>query len=197
MEETGIIILAAGNSSRLGKPKQLLEYNGYTLLRNTIIQAKLIPDSFVIVVTGAYKKSIDEELAYTAAKVVSNPEWETGMASSISIGLQQLRLSNPQIKTCIFTVCDQPFLTAQVFKDLVDQYKTSGKGIIASAYAETLGTPVLFSNTYFEVLENLKGHEGAKNVIQLHNDDVASVPFEKGAVDIDTIGDYNNLINQS
>lgn len=196
MEETGIIILAAGNSSRLGKPKQLLEYNGYTLLRNTIIQAKSIPDSFVIVVTGAYKKNIDEELAYTAAKVVNNPEWETGMASSIAIGLQQLRALNPQIKACIFTVCDQPFINAQVFKDLIDSHKTSGKGIVASAYAETLGTPVLFSSTYFEVLENLKGHEGAKNVIQLHSNDVASVPFEKGAVDIDTMDDYNNLINQ-
>lgn len=196
MEETGIIILAAGNSSRLGKPKQLLQYNGYTLLRNTIIQAKLVPDSAVIVVTGAYKKNIDEELAYTAAKIVYNPEWETGMASSIAIGLQQLRLHNPQIKTCIVTVCDQPFLTAQVFKDLVDQYKISGKGIIASAYADTLGTPVLFGSNYFEELENLSGHEGARKLIQLYIDDVAFVAFERGAIDIDTIEDYNNLIRQ-
>ncbi|KGO85526.1 molybdopterin-guanine dinucleotide biosynthesis protein MobA [Flavobacterium rivuli WB 3.3-2 = DSM 21788] len=196
MEQTGIIILAAGNSSRLGRPKQLLEYKGYTLLRNTIIQAKLLPDSVVIVVTGAYKKNIDEELAYTAVKVVYNPEWETGMASSLAIGLQQLRLLNPQVKACIFTVCDQPFLTAQVFKDLIDSYNKTGKGIIASAYANALGTPVLFSNNYFKELENLKGHEGAKKIIYQYENDVASVVFEKGATDIDTIEDYNNLISQ-
>jgi molybdenum cofactor cytidylyltransferase len=193
---TGIIILAAGNSSRLGEPKQLLEYKGYTLLRNTIMQAKLVPDAFVIVVTGAYKKNVDQELATTAAKVVNNPNWETGMASSIAVGLQQLQLLNPQVKACIFTVCDQPFLTAQVFKDLIDSHKNTGKGIIASAYAETLGTPVLFDNSYFQELENLSGHEGARKLIQHYNDNVASVPFAKGAVDIDTLEDYNNLINQ-
>jgi len=196
MEETGIIILAAGNSSRLGKPKQLLEYNGYTLLRNTIIQAKLVQDTTVIVVTGAYKKNIDEELAYTAAKVVYNPEWEMGMGSSIAVGLQQLQLSNPQITTCIITVCDQPFLTAQIFKDLVSRHKITGKGIVASAYGETWGTPVLFSNNYFKELENLNGHEGAKKMVQLYKDDVATVAFKKGAIDIDTIEDYNNLISQ-
>ena len=196
MEETGIIILAAGNSSRLGKPKQLLEYNGYTLLRNTILQAKLVPDTTVIVVTGAYKKNIDEELAYTAAKVVYNPEWEMGMGSSMAVGLQQLQLSNPQITTCIITVCDQPFLTAQIFKDLVSRHKITGKGIVASAYGETWGTPVLFSSNYFKELENLNGHEGAKKIVQLYKDDVATVAFEKGAIDIDTIEDYNNLISQ-
>ena len=195
MEQTGIIILAAGNSSRLGKPKQLLEFNGYTLLRNTIIQAKLVPNSSIIVVTGAYKQLMDNELAYTAAKVVHNPHWEAGMASSITVGLHKLRALNPAIKACILTVCDQPFITAQLYNELLDQYKTIGKGIVASAYAETLGTPVLFSHKYFEALLNLDGQEGAKKILQLYKDDVASVPFEKGAVDIDTLNDYNNLIN--
>jgi len=194
-ESTGIIILAAGNSSRLGKPKQLLKYNGYTLLRNTIIQAKLVPNSVVIVVTGAYKKNVDKELATTAAKVVNNPEWETGMASSIVIGLDALRTLNPEIKACIFTVCDQPFVTAQVFKDLLEQHLVTGKGIVASAYAETIGTPMLFSNDYYEALFNLTGQDGAKKLAQLHKEDLATIPFEKGAIDIDTTDDYNKLIN--
>jgi len=192
---TGIIILAAGSSSRLGKPKQLLEYNGYTLLRNTIIQAKLVPDSFVVVITGAYKDLMDKELAYTAAKVVHNPHWEEGMAQSITLGLYTLRASNPKIEACIFTVCDQPYVTTQIFKALLDAHITSGKGIVASAYAETLGTPVLFGSNYFNDLLSLKGHEGAKKIVAKFSDDTASIPFEKGAVDIDTIEDYNNLIN--
>lgn len=197
MEETiGIIIVAGGNSSRLGQPKQLLEYNGYTLLRNTIIQAKLVPDSFVVVVTGAYKDLMDKELATTAAKVVNNPDWETGMASSIALGLQQLQLLSPQAKACIVTVCDQPFVTSALFNDLTKKQKETYKGIVASAYAETLGIPVLFTDKYFDELQNLKGHEGAKKLLSKFSNDTASVSFEKGAIDIDTIQDYNNLINQ-
>ena len=195
MEETGIIILGGGNSSRLGSPKQLLEHNGYTLLRNTIIQAKLVPDSIVVVVTGAYKELMDKELSYTAAKVVHNPDWEDGMASSIVIGLHKLLALNPGIETCISTVCDQPFVTTGIFKELLQKHITTGKGIVSSAYAETLGTPVLFNKKYFSDLLNLSGHEGAKKLISKFSDDVSSVPFEKGAIDIDTIDDYNNLIN--
>jgi len=194
MEATGIIIVAAGNSSRLGQPKQLLEYNGHTLLRNTILQAQRVPDSFVVVVTGAYKPIMDKELAFTSAKVVHNAHWETGLASSIVIGLHQLRAYKHDIKSCIITVCDQPYLTTEVFKRLTDEYKKTGKGIIASAYSGTMGTPVLFGNTYFKQLQNLTGDEGARKLMQIYKDDVAVIPFEKGAVDIDTIEDYNNLI---
>lgn len=192
---TGIIVLAAGSSSRLGQPKQLLQFNGYSLLRNTIIQAKLLPGSVVVVVTGAHKELLDKELAYTSAKVAYNKQWEEGMASSIGIGLYKLLVADPNIEACIITVCDQPFVTAQVFKDLLEERSKTGKEIIASAYAETLGTPVLFHKKYFEALLNLKGHEGAKKMLLLYKDDVAQIAFEKGAIDIDTIQDYNNLIN--
>lgn len=192
---TGIIIVAAGNSSRLGQPKQLLEYNGYTLLRNTIIQAKLVPNSLVVVVTGAYKQQMDKELAYTAAKVVHNPHWQDGMASSITTGLYKLRALNPEIEKCIFTVCDQPYLTADVFRLLLEQYVESKKGIVASAYAETLGVPMLFDSKYFKAILHLTGQDGAKKLLQFYKDDVAAIPFEKGYIDIDTIEDYNKLIN--
>jgi len=194
-QTTGIIILAAGSSSRLGQPKQLLQFNGYTLLRNTIIQAKLVPHNLVVVVTGAHKDIIDKELAYTSAKVAFNKQWEVGMASSINVGLHKMLAINPEVETCIITVCDQPFVTAKVLNHLLEEHQKSGKGIVASAYAETLGTPVLFHRNYFEALLNLKGQEGAKKMLQLYKDDVAQIPFEKGAIDIDTADDYNNLIN--
>jgi molybdenum cofactor cytidylyltransferase len=147
-------------------------------------------------VTGAYKKVIDKELTYTSAKVVYNELWEDGMTSSINVGLLKLLAIEPDIKTCIVTVCDQPFVTAQVFSDLIFEHKSSGKGIVASAYAETQGTPVLFHHKYFEALLNLKGHEGAKKMLHLYKVDVSQIPFPKGAIDIDTVDDYNNLIKQ-
>ncbi|MDR7212348.1 nucleotidyltransferase family protein [Flavobacterium piscis] len=192
----GIILLAAGTSSRLGKPKQLLKFNETTLLQNAIIQAKSLPNSLVLAVTGAYKELIDWEVAITDTSSVHNPNWQLGMASSIAIGLNKLREVKPTINTCIISVCDQPYISTAIFKDLINKYNESGKGIVASEYADTLGTPVLFSSNYFDELLNLKRNEGAKKILQRYKEDVASVPFEKGAIDIDTIDDYNNIINQ-
>lgn len=191
----GIILLAAGTSSRLGKPKQLLKFNETTLLQNTIIQAKRLPNSFLLVVTGAYKEAIDLEVATTDTQSVHNPDWQLGIASSIAIGLKKLQEVKPTIHTCIISVCDQPYISTAIFKDLIHKYNESGKGIVASEYANTVGTPVLFSDSYFNELLNLKGNEGAKKILQHYKEDVAAVPFEKGAIDIDTIDDYNKLIN--
>jgi molybdenum cofactor cytidylyltransferase len=195
-ETTGIIILAAGNSSRLGQPKQLLKYKEFTLLRNVVLQAKLVPKSNILVVTGAYKEIVDKELADTAVKIINNPNWETGMASSITIGLETLCAINPKVKSCIFSVCDQPFLKTNIFNELLEAQSIMGKGIAASAYAGILGVPVLFTSHYFEELLNLEGNEGAKKLLQHYKNDVAEVSFEKGAIDIDTIEDYNRLLSQ-
>jgi len=191
----GIVILAAGSSSRLGQPKQLLEYNGSTLLRHMRTQASGIPYAEIMIVTGANNEAVEANLNERTATICYNTEWEQGMGSSIATGLEKLLELHPDLKACIFAVCDQPFVTTQLFKDILEQQTQSGKGIVASLYAETLGTPVLFSHTYFEALLSLNGKEGAKKIVEMNLDDVASVPFDKGAIDIDTIHDYNNLIS--
>lgn len=92
-------------------------------------------------------------------------------------------------------VCDQPFVTSAVFENLISESKKTGKEIAASAYSETLGTPVLFHKKYFPELLALKGKEGAKKLIKKYAEDVVAVPFEKGNIDIDTEEDYNQLIS--
>jgi molybdenum cofactor cytidylyltransferase len=191
----GIVILAAGSSSRLGQPKQLLEYNNTTLLKNAMAQASGIPYAAIVVVTGSNNEAIEADLNEITATICYNSEWEQGMGSSIATGLKRLLELHPDLKACIFAVCDQPFVTTQLFKDILEQQTQSGKGIVASLYAETLGNPVLFRHTYFEALLNLSGKEGAKKIVENYIGDVASVPFDKGAIDIDTIHDYNNLIS--
>lgn len=196
MEKTGIIILAAGNSSRLGQPKQLLPFKNTTLLKNTIAEASLVPNSTIIVVTGSNHELIEKELQTSKLKITFNPNWESGMSSSIVAGLNELQLSHPDIKNTILTVCDQPFVTSSVFGNLVNEYHKTGKGIIASSYSETLGTPVLFDKKYFNQLLELKGQEGAKKIISKFLDDTVSIPFEKGNIDIDTEEDYNKLMSE-
>ncbi|WP_235831000.1 nucleotidyltransferase family protein [Flavobacterium ustbae] len=188
--KTGIIILAAGNSSRLGRPKQLLEYKESTLLKNTISEALKVENSFVIVVTGSNHNLIEKELYSFEIAFSFNPDWETGMSSSIVKGITDLLFQNPDCEQCILTVCDQPFVTNSIFENLISESQKNQKGIAASAYADTLGTPVLFHQKYFQELQELKGQEGAKKLLKKYTDDVVSVPFEKGNIDIDTEEDY-------
>ena len=191
----GIIILAAGNSSRLGRPKQLLEYKESTLLKNTVSEALKVENSFIIVVTGSNHDLIEKELNLTDITFAFNSEWENGMSSSIVKGISELLLLNPKCEKCILAVCDQPFVTHTVFENLITQANKTKKGIAASAYSETLGTPVLFHKKYFHELLELKGQEGAKKLIKKYTEDVVSVFFEKGNIDIDTEEDYFKLIS--
>nr|WP_294781017.1 nucleotidyltransferase family protein [uncultured Flavobacterium sp.] len=193
--KTGIIILSAGNSSRLGRPKQLLEYKDSTLLKNTISEALKVENSFVIVVTGANHNLIEKELDLPEIIFSFNPDWESGMASSIAKGIQELLFLNPNGEQCILAVCDQPFVTTSIFENLINESQKTKKGIAASAYSETLGTPVLFHQKYFNELLELKGQEGAKKILKKYTEDVVSVIFERGNMDIDTEDDYSRLIS--
>ena len=191
--ETGILILAAGSSSRLGEPKQLLKFNGKTLLRNVVEEAIKVSD-FVIVVTGSIHSQISKEIEDLKVKIIENINWNKGIGSSIKIGIIQLLNEFLEVKNIIISVCDQPFLETSVFLDLIQMQKDSQKGIVASKYSDTLGTPVLFTETYFKELSELSGQEGAKKVLQKFKDDIAEINFEKGAIDIDTASDYQKLM---
>ena len=193
---TGIIILAAGNSSRLGQPKQLLQYKDATLLQHIISEASAIQDTIMVVVTGANPEEIENEIDSSKVKIAFNKDWESGMSSSIRTGLNELLKIHPEIQKCIFAVCDQPFVSHSIFESLITEYHATGKGIVASSYAQTVGTPVLFDKKYFDELLNLEGQEGAKKVITRFLDNTASIPFEKGYIDIDTEEDYNKLISE-
>lgn len=191
--ETGILILAAGNSSRLGEPKQLLNFKGKSLLRH-VAEESLKTTGSVVVVTGSNHSEISQEIENLKVKIIENVNWNEGMGSSIQIGFNELLNLFPTNENCIISVCDQPFIDAEVFSDLIQMQKDSQKGIVASKYADTVGTPVLFTKKYFEDLSNLSGQEGAKKLVQKFKDDTAQINFEKGAIDIDTQNDYQQLI---
>jgi molybdenum cofactor cytidylyltransferase len=193
MNKTGIIILAAGNSSRLGRPKQLLPYRGKTLLTHITteaLNASLYP---VMVVTGAFQMEIRDSLLEQAIEIAHNPDWEKGMASGIVAGLSKILSLYPDIEAVIIAVCDQPYISADLFRQLTEKHEGSGKAIIASAYSGTAGTPVLFDSKYFRELLTLSGGEGAKQLLQRYRDDVLTVPFPQGEIDIDKEEDVHKL----
>lgn len=191
----GIVILAAGNSSRLGHPKQLLKFKEKPLLDNVISEACKTINSIVVVVFGSNHELIENEITNSDVNKVFNPDWESGISSSIVKGLSKLLELNPDCQKCIFTVCDQPFLTASLFENLIQESQNHHKGIAASSYSDTLGTPVLFHQKYFSELLNLKGKQGAKKLLKKHADDVVPILFEKGSIDIDSKEDYDRFIS--
>ncbi|KQR70417.1 NTP transferase domain-containing protein [Pedobacter sp. Leaf176] len=192
---TAIVILAAGDSSRMGRPKQLLKFNGQTLLNIVIIESLKTIFRPVVVVLGAYAVEIQQASANPDVIYSVNKDWENGMSSSISLGLKVALENNPKIEDVIITVADQAHISWEIFEELRSKQEKSQKNIVASAYAQTTGTPALFNKKYFEELLTLNGAKGAKSLIKQYVEDTTTIPFELGHIDIDTETDYNNLIN--
>jgi molybdenum cofactor cytidylyltransferase len=192
----GIVILAAGQSSRLGSPKQLLPYAEISLLAHTVDVALSSGCTPVLVVVGANKETVVADIAGKNVHVVHNDGWQEGMASSLRAGLQHMQQEAPGNDGIIFMVCDQPFVTKSLLDCLILTQQTTGKAATASSYAGKLGTPALFHQTLWPQLQQLKGDTGARMLLMANPDDVTAVPFEAGVTDIDTKEDYERLINR-
>ncbi|GAA0557665.1 nucleotidyltransferase family protein [Chitinophaga japonensis] len=190
---TGLILLAAGASTRLGAPKQDLLYQGKTLLQHAIQVALSTNCTPVIVVQGAHALVISPEIPQERVTIVENPEWQEGMASSIRVGVTALEQRAPLATGVILMLCDQPLVDAEHLNNLVQKKLETGKSIVASYYNNTLGVPVLFDQSFFPHLQALKGQEGAKKLLYQYEQEVAAVPFPQGSVDIDTMTDYQQL----
>lgn len=188
-----VIILAAGRSARLGSPKQLLSYRGKTLLQHSIDTALESMASQILVVLGSKKDSIKKEIEQTQIFILENSSWESGMASSISCGITNLQIIAPESEAVILMVCDQPFVNAKLLNNLITKHKDSKQSIVASSYANTLGTPALFHKSLFVELLALQGESGAKSLIKKYNQRVGFVSFDQGSIDIDTRENYRNL----
>jgi molybdenum cofactor cytidylyltransferase len=192
MDNIGIIILAAGSSSRFGDIKQLSFYGNKTFIRHAAFTAKEVVKK-VIVVLGANAEKIKKEIEDIDLHLVFNKDWEEGMASSIRMGLSAFIGINPSAEAAIFMVCDQPFVSSTVLKELIIKHIETNKQIVASTYQGTVGTPVFFEKTFFPALLNLKGQSGAKKIIEQYSESTINVSFPLGGVDIDTKEDYEIL----
>ena len=189
-----IIVLAAGASNRLGRPKQLLKYKEKTLLQHILDIAKKVNTHPVVAVLGANRDLIAKEIADDKnIHTIINENWSEGIASSIRAGLNALQQIDPACHGTIFLVCDQPHITSSLLTDMIKMQHHTGKPIVACSYSDTIGTPVLFHKTLFPELLTLKGDAGAKKIIKKHSGSVATIPFPKGQIDIDTETDYEAL----
>jgi molybdenum cofactor cytidylyltransferase len=189
-----IIILAAGSSSRMGRPKQLLPYNGKSLLEHAVDTANDADANPVIVVLGANAALLEKEIDEKKVRIVENIEWKEGMASSVRCGITTLLNIAPSSDAVIIMVCDQPFVSSSFLNDLIAAQKNTGKAIVTSQYETAIGPPALFHRSIFPELMKLKGDAGARKIMEQRSNDIATVLFKKGDIDIDTEADYSALL---
>lgn len=192
---TGLIILAAGESRRLGEPKQSLLYNGKTLLQHAAKTAVGSACRPVIIISGAYAEEIQLQIKEQPVIIYQNTQWQEGIASSIRLGIKMLQQAEPEVSAVILMVCDQPHVSTELINNLISKKAATGKDIVASSYNDTLGVPVLFDKKLFAELLLLKGAEGAKNLLFKYKDALVRVSFPLGNIDIDTAEDYKALIS--
>lgn len=196
INEIAIIILAAGSSSRLGKPKQLLNYQGQNLLNHAIETATVSNAGSVIVVLGSNATEIEKQIHTDNVYIVFNENYEEGMASSIRCGLEASQKLPTPVNAIILMLCDQPFVNTSLLNDIIKTHKDTDKAIVSCSYVNTFGPPTLFHKSIFNELLELKGDIGARKIIHDHINDTATIPFEVGEVDIDTEADFQKLINK-
>ena len=192
----GIIMLAAGASARLGRPKQWLPYKNNTLLQHSVDAALASCAKAVVVVLGSGSETNQHEITGDKVQVVTNTEWKEGMASSIRCGIKKMRAIHPMADGGILMVCDQPFVTPALLNELVAAHQKTGKPVVACGYDDTFGPPVFFHHTLFDELLQLKGDIGARRVVRQHADLAEIIPFPEGRFDVDTEKDYERLTGQ-
>ena len=192
----GIILLAAGSSSRMGRSKQMLEVNGEQLLQR-ITRVALDSDATkVIVVLGANEQAHRKSIQQLPIEIRINPNWQLGMGSSLKKGLQSLLELVPELDAVIVMVCDQPSITTVHLNKLIQTFKETNSPVVASYYANSAGVPALFEKSVFEKLLTIENESGAKKIIQQHKELVKTIDFPQGAIDLDTPDDYQKFLNK-
>ena len=188
MLKFGVVLLAAGNSSRMGSPKQLLEYKGKPLVRHASEVALASHASLVIVVLGANSDAVHTAISDLAVMTVENERWPEGMGTSIRAGIEVAQQC--QLDGVILALADQPLITPATFDRLIAHHIVAGKKIVASRYAGTVGVPVLFDKQYFANLLALTPDQGCKGLIQRYAEPEGLLDCPEAEIDIDTPEDY-------
>ncbi len=177
----GAVILAAGASVRMGRPKQLLQVRGEPLVRRIAKAALRSKVDSVVVVLGARAGDIAPVLEDLPVLLAFNDAWAQGLASSIQTGLASLPAGT---EAALLLTCDQPALDARVLNRLLKAADGDPLVRVACAYGDTVGIPALFGRGWFPRFRQLTGDRGAKTLLQ--GEGVIEVAWEAGAHDLDT-----------
>ncbi len=191
-KKSALVILAAGESKRLGSPKQLLKINGISMIKHIMQMGLSASFNEVIVVTGGYREEVEFEVVELGGTILFNKNFKEGMSTSMSTALTYLEVQQYDYAVC--SVCDQPFLSTEVFQLLIGAYTETGD-IIVSKYSKGQGTPMLIDSAYFAELKELSGDKGARELVLKYPEKVKTIDFEKGNIDLDIKPDVDKYLS--
>jgi molybdenum cofactor cytidylyltransferase len=190
----GVVLLAAGGSSRMGRPKQLLRIEDEALV--TRMARRLIdlePDS-VLVVTGSAAQAVIDQLSGLPLQIVHNPHWEEGMAGSLAVGVKNLAV---EIDGVLIMLCDQWRVGREDLQALVQVWNTDISQITTAYWhddgQQVIGPPAIFPRALFEELTGLKGDRGARAVIEKHREHATFVAMKNARFDLDEPADLEEF----
>ncbi len=189
------VILAAGGSTRLGSPKQLLEYRSRSLLRHaaeTVLATRCRP---VVVVLGSGADRLRDELSGLEVHLVDNQDWNKGMGTSIRRGIETLGTLAPEAEGALLMLCDQPLIRPEMLESLVQALLEGQPSCqaVAAAYEGTRGVPVVFGRVLLSEMAFLPDEAGAKSLLRRRGAEIIEVPMPEAATDIDTRAQYEGL----
>ena len=188
-----LLILAAGSSSRMGTPKQLLPWGNTTLLGNAIHNAKTTGITDIYVVVGANASQILETAHTDGIQIIKNPLWKQGLGTSIAMGIRHFNAKAKDYNGVLVMLCDQPLVDSDYLNQMIISFQTEEKSIIATAYDKRIGVPALFNNTYFEALAKLNMDYGAKEILKANKHMLKALNPLGKAIDVDTMAEYEKL----
>lgn len=196
MTEIPILLLAAGSSTRMGQPKQLLPWGNATLIEHQI-QTLLKTGNPVNVVLGFDSTLIIPVIEKYSVNIFINDNWESGMGNSICLGIAQITGILPNAAGVLITLLDQPLITSSYYEKLLSSFQPDSQQIIVSQSSSGWrGVPVLFDQFYFKELSELKNDEGAKKIFQQHEKNVIAVDAGEILEDIDTPQNYQRMLRK-
>jgi len=182
------VILAAGQSKRLGTPKQLVEFEGESLLRRTTKTVLASPVNRTFVVLGHQHQLMEKALDGLNVSPTHTPDFAEGLSHSVRHALRTVQSSEYEFSAVLFVPCDLPLLTSEHLNALVSRYQTTGAPVVCSKFGETLGIPAIFDKQVWPEFEFLRGDKGARPIIEkCLNREV--VVFEAAALDLDSPAD--------
>lgn len=192
---TGIVLLAAGASTRMGRPKQLLPWKHTTLIDSAIDEALKITKD-VLVVLGAHFQEINAHISNKPIGIVENKSWHDGMGTSIALGVSELTRKKNYTDILIL-LTDQPLLDALFLKRIVTSFYEKNVKIAATDYEQNKGVPAIFDQSLFPELRTLNQDFGARELMKGYSNEIVGVAAQGKTADIDTKEDYTNLINEN
>lgn len=189
------IILAAGQSSRMGQHKLLLPLRGKALLLHVVDAALAAKVDEIVVVIGYHAEAVRALLVDRQVFLVENPSYAQGQSTSVCAGIAALA---PATDAALILLGDQPLVSPALLNSLIDTWKRTGKPIVAPFYSGQRGNPVLFARSLFAELLTVTGDQGGRAVLQRHAGEIASVPVADAdaAQDLDTWQEYQALLKR-